>query len=220
MNLFSVAKTFPTEEHALAYWTKTRWPNGVRCLACDLDKCYQIETKGKTGKIARLFECADCGLHFSATTNTLFHDTHLPLQKWFMAIALMTEAKKGISAAQVQRHIGVTYKTAWFMCHRIRQAMQEDSVFTVGGNSKTVEIDEMFVGGRKRLQGHKAGFNAKTVVLGLAERDGNIHMQTLSGAQLLPIREAVKQRLDTETQTVVTDGRTLYRGVIPRAKHV
>jgi hypothetical protein len=70
MNLFSLAKKFPTEEHALAYWMKTRWPNGVL-----------IETKDKTGKPARLFECADCGLHFSATTGTLFHDSHLPLQK-------------------------------------------------------------------------------------------------------------------------------------------
>src|SRR6185437_11350 len=82
MNLFTLAKRFPTEEHALAYWMKTRWPDGVRCLACDCDKCYLIETKGKTGKAARLFECSDCELHFSATTNTLFHDSHMPLQKW------------------------------------------------------------------------------------------------------------------------------------------
>ena len=76
MNLFSLAKAFPTEEHALAYWMKTRWPKGVRCIACDHPKCYLIETKGKTGKPVRLFECADCALHFSATTGTLFHDRH------------------------------------------------------------------------------------------------------------------------------------------------
>src|SRR5260370_29558722 len=157
MNLFSLAKELPTEEHALAYWIKTRWPRGVRCLACDHDKCYLIETKGKTGKPARLFECADCGLHFSATTNTLFHDTHLPLTKWFAVIALMVEGKKGISANQVRRHVGLTYKTAWYVCHRVREAMQEPQSLKLGGESVTVEIDETFVGGRKRGVGVKAG---------------------------------------------------------------
>jgi transposase-like protein len=220
MNLFSLAKTFPTEEHALAYWMKTRWPDGVRCLACDHDKCYLIETKGKTGKVARLFECADCGLHFSATTNTLFHDSHLPLQKWFMAIAIMVEAKKGISASQMRRHIGVTYKTAWYLCHRIREVMQESSNFTVGGSTTTVEIDEMFVGGRKRLQGVKAARSAKSIVLGLAERNGHIHMQTVKSVSLQTIRNTIKTKIDPETPKIVTDGNQLYKGAIPRAKHV
>ena len=140
MNLFALAKSFPTEEHALAYWIKTRWPNGVRCLACDHDKCWLIETKGKTGKVARLFECSDCGLHFSATTNSLFHDTHLPLQKWFMAISIMVEAKKGVSANQMKRHIGVTYKTAWYVCHRIRQAMQEDPNSKVAARPQRLKL--------------------------------------------------------------------------------
>lgn len=219
MNLFTLAKRFPTEEHALAYWIKTRWPDGVRCLACDCGKCYLIETKGKTGRPARLFECSDCGLHFSATTNTLFHDSHMPLQKWFMAISLMTEAKKGISANQMKRHLGVTYKTAWYVCHRIRQAMQEDPSFTVGGPTVTVEIDEMFVGGRKRLHGRK-GTSGKAAVMGLAERDGLIHMQTVKSVSLGFMRDTVNQRLDPSTPKVVTDGKPLYKGVIPRAKHV
>jgi transposase-like protein len=219
MNLFSLAKSFPTEDAALLYWIKTRWPDGVRCFACDHDKSYLIETKGKTGKVARLFECADCGLHFSATTNTLFHDSHLPLQKWFMAIALMVEAKKGISANQLKRHIGVTYKTAWYVCHRIRQAMQEDPSFKVGGPTTTVEIDEMLVGGRKRLHGVKAALKAKTTVLGLAERDGMIHMQKIPNAGLAVLRETYANRVEPDTKRVVTDGNHIYKGVIPRAKH-
>jgi transposase-like protein len=177
MNLYSLAKKFATEEAALLHLIKMRWPNGVRCLACDHDKVYLIETKGKTGKVARLFECADCGLHFSATTNTLFHDSHLPLTKWFAAISLMVDGKKGISASQLGRHIGMTYKTAWHVCHRIREAMQEPKSFKIGGESVTVEIDETFVGGRKRGVGHKAGRDAKTVVLGMAERNGRIHLK-------------------------------------------
>lgn len=219
MNLFQLAKSFPTEDTALLYWIKTRWPDGVRCLACDHDKCWLIETKNKSGKVCRLFECADCGLHFSATTNTLFHDSHLPLQKWFMAISLMVEAKKGISANQMKRHIGVTYKTAWYVCHRIRQAMQEDPSFKVGGPTTTVEMDEMYVGGRKRLHGVKAGKNAKAVVLGLAERNGQIHMQRVNRASLENIRGAVRTKIDPETPKIVTDGNQLYKGAVPRAKH-
>jgi len=167
MNLFSLAKAFPTEQDALAYWIKARWPKGVRCLACDHDKCYVIETKGKTGKSARLFECAECGLHFSATTGTLFHDSHLPLQKWFMAISLMVESKKGISANQVKRHIGVTYKTAWYLCQRIRQAMQETQIDPMGSAGQVVEIDETMVGGKLAETGVKAGLQNKVKVLGI-----------------------------------------------------
>ena len=154
MNLFSLAKAFPTEEAAIEYWIQARWPDGVRCLACDHAKVYRIETKGKTGKPCLLFECADCGLHFSPTTGTLFHDSHLPMQKWFATIALMVESKKGISAAQVARHIGMTYKTAWYLCHRIRQAMQEDKDLVLGGETTTVEIDETYVGGRSMHKGN------------------------------------------------------------------
>lgn len=220
MNLFSLAQAFPTEEAAWAYWLKARWPEGVKCLACGHGVCYQITSKGKTGKVARKFECAECGLHFSATVGTLFHDSHLPLQKWFAAIAIMVESKKGVSAAQMARHIGVTYKTAWYLCHRIRQAMQEGAGFMVGGATSVVEIDEMFVGGRARLTGRLAS-QGKAAVIGLAERDGQIHMERLKdGVKLLPVREAVKRVLDPETPKVITDGRSLYRGVIPRAKYV
>ncbi len=220
MNLFSLAKAFPTEDAALEYWIQTRWPDGVRCLACGQGKIYRIETRGKTGKSCLLFECADCGLHFSPTTNTLFHDSHLPMQKWFATIALMVESKKGISASQVSRHIGVTYKTAWYLCHRIREAMQEDKAMTLGGESTTVEIDETYVGGRKLRQGRKAGKNAKTVVLGIAEREGRIHLQKLDNAQGQSIRPVLDTKLSVETKTVITDGNKLYRSLIPKEKHV
>lgn len=216
MNLFSLAKTFPTEEHALAYWMKIRWPRGIRCLACDHDKCYLIETKGKTKKVARLFECAECGLHFSATTNSLFHDTHMPLQKWFMAISLMVEGKKGISAKQVQRHIGVTYKTAWYVCHRIREAMQEEKALKIGGPQTTVEIDEMFVGGRQR---GKSNNRPKAVVVGLAERDGRIHMQVIKSAKKHDVKPIIDEKLDGQTEKIVTDGAPKFKHMFPKEKH-
>src|SRR5258708_40238207 len=117
MNLLSITKTFATEDQALDYLIKTRWPKGVRCLACDHEKVYAISTHGKTGRPYRKFECAASGLHFSATTGILFHDSHFPLQKRFMAMALMREAKKAISANQIRRPIGVPDKTAATPCN-------------------------------------------------------------------------------------------------------
>src|SRR5579864_6742610 len=187
MNLLAICKTFSTEDQALDYLIKQRWPKGVRCLACDHDKVYRIATKGKTGKPCRLFECADCKLHFSATTGTLFHDSHLPLQKWFMAMALMAEAKKGISANQVARHIGVQYKTAWHLCHRIRKAMEELNKAPLGGQGQIVEVDESFIGGKKLRKGVKAGKDAKVSVLGMVERGGTVHMQTIENCKAAAI---------------------------------
>ncbi len=204
MNLFSLAKAFPTEEAALAYWVTARWPKGVRCLACDHDKCYSIETTGKTGKPVHLFECEECGLHFSATTGTLFHDSHLPLQKWFMAIALMVEAKKGISAKQVQRHIGVTYKTAWYLCHRIRQAMQEGNI-RLGGRGQIVEIDETMIGGRTAGTGVKAGLANKVKVLGIVERGGRVHLQTVPNTKVVTLKPILEANLSPKAARVITE---------------
>jgi hypothetical protein len=125
MNLYSLTRRFPTEKDALDHLVKTRWPKGVRCLACDHGKCWPIESTNKTGGPRHLFQCACCKFQFSATAGTLFHDSHLPLTKWFAAISLMSDAKKGISASQLGRHIGMTYKTAWYVAHRIREAMRE-----------------------------------------------------------------------------------------------
>ena len=156
MNLLNVTQKFRTEDDALDYLIRARWPEGVKCLGCGYDKCYQIATRGKTGKPCRLFECAECKLHFSATTGTLFHDSHLPLTKWFMAMALVSEAKKGVSALQISRHIGVAYKTAWHLMHRIRKAMEELNDTPLGGTGKVIEIDETFLGGKKLGKGVKA----------------------------------------------------------------
>jgi transposase-like protein len=177
MNLLDITRKFKTEDEALDYLVSQRWPNGVTCLACGCAKVYRIDTKGKTGRPYRKYECSDCGLHFSATVGTLFHDSHLPLHKWFMVMALMVEAKKGISALQVSRHIGVQYKTAWHLCHRIRKAMEELNAKPLGSEGQVVEIDETFIGGRKLRKGVKARKDAKITVLGIVEKNGRIHMQ-------------------------------------------
>lgn len=219
MNLLAISQAFSTEDQALDYWVKTRWPKGVRCIACDHAKIYSIATRGKTGKPCRLFECAACGLHFSAITGTLFHDSHLPLRKWFMAMALMCEAKKGISANQVARHLGCQYKTAWYLCHRIRKAMEELNSAPIGGQGKIVEVDETFVGGRKLRKGHKAAVDAKICVLGIAERGGRVHLQRIDNLKAASIRPVLEAKLNPDTDKVVTDSASVYNWIIPAEKH-
>jgi len=215
MNLLNVTKNFKTEDEALDYLIRQRWPNGVRCLACDYDKCYQIATRGKTNKPCRIFECGDCKLHFSATTGTLFHDSHLPLTKWFMAMALMAEAKKGISALQVSRHIGVAYKTAWHLCHRIRKAMQELETAPLGGQGQVLEIDETYLGGKKHRKGVKAGKDAKIAILAIAERGGRVHMQRISNSKAATLKPILKEKVSPKAKQIVTDGHPTYVNIIP-----
>jgi transposase-like protein len=219
MNLLTVTKTFQTEDAALDYLVSQRWPDGVRCLGCDCAKVYRIDTKGKTGRPYRKYECSDCALHFSATTGTLFHDSHLPLQKWFMAMALMAEAKKGISANQVARHIGVQYKTAWHLCHRIRKAMEELNKAPLGGQGQIVEVDETFIGGKKLRKGVKAGKDAKISVLGMVERGGRVHMQTIENCKAAAIRPVLEANLSPNVKQVLTDSASAYSVIIPKDKH-
>lgn len=217
MNLFSLAKAFPDEDAALDYWIKTRWPNGVVCVGCGHSKIYRIVTPNKSGKPVRLFECARCGLHFSPTVGTLFHDTHLPLQKWFAAIALMCEGKKGVSANQMKRHLGVSYKTAWYLCHRIRKAMSEPDTEPLGGQGVTVELDETYIGGRAKGQGKAR--DKKIKVLGIAERGGRVHFQRIDNLQQSTLKPIIEAKINPDTIQIVTDGAPRYLGLIPREKH-
>jgi transposase-like protein len=220
MNLYSLARKFPSEEHALAHLMKVRWPGGIRCLACDHDKCWLIESKGKTGKPRRLFQCAECKFQFSATTGTLFHDSHLPLTKWFAAIALMADAKKGISAMQLMRHIGMTYKTAWYVCHRIREAMTEINPEPLGGQGRIVEIDESFIGGRLPDKHGKPRNSNKIKVFEIAERGGRVHLQTVASLKIESIKPVMDAMIAPDTSKIATDGAKRYLPLVPKDKHI
>lgn len=220
MNLFSLGKMFPTEDAAVEYWIATRWPDGVRCVECDHETVYRINTVGKTRKPSLIFECGKCGLHFSPTAGTLFHDSHLPLQKWFAAIALMCEAKKGISANQLKRHLGVTYKTAWYMAHRIRKAMSEESPEPLGSEGQVVEIDESFVGGRVPLKGATEAKKRKVKVLGIAERGGRVHLRKIKDLKQNSIVPILDATISENASEIHTDGSKRYIGLFPTEKHV
>ena len=145
-SLIDVTQRFGTTEACVAYLEAMRWPNGVECPLCgckNISKFVTNETtrrqRNRKGIVTtvrvparHLYTCLEptCGFQFSPTAGTILHDTHLPLEKWFMAAALMCNAKKGISAKQMERDLGVNYRTAWYLCHRIRKAM-EDSARTI-----------------------------------------------------------------------------------------
>lgn len=127
MNLIDVNKSFATEDQCLDFLEGMRWPDGVRCPVCGADKVSRITRKTVSkNKRDRHYACLEptCKHRFSATAGTVFHRSHLSLTKWFMAIAIVMDAKKGMSALQLQQHLGIgSYRTAWYMVHRIRKAM-------------------------------------------------------------------------------------------------
>lgn len=218
MNLHDVAQVFATEDEAHEHLVKVRWPKGIHCLACDSDRISRITSKGKTGKVRRVLECLECGLQFTATNGTLFHDSHLPLNKWFMAIALICEAKKGISALQLSRHLGVQHKTAWYLNHRIREAMQEQNPKPLGSEGQVVEIDEANLGGKKRNTGVKAGKDAKIKVLGMVERGGRIRLQVIPDAKTKTLKPIIETHVSPKAQ-IATDAACVYGTIIPAERH-
>src|ERR1700676_3223501 len=159
-SLIDVTKQFGTAEACVSYLEKMRWPEGVRCLVCGCDQISKFvtneterERKNRKGIVKtvrvparHLYTCLEptCGFQFSPTAGTIFHDTHLPLSTWFQAVALMCNAKKGLSAKQMERDLGVTYRTAWYLCHRIRKAMEDGAPGLLTG---VVEADEYYPGG-------------------------------------------------------------------------
>src|SRR2546422_1098829 len=140
MNLVELIKDFADESKCRTYLEALRWPDGIVCPHCQSKKVYRIVKRDQ-------LLCASCEYQFSVTVDSIFHDTHLPLWKWFLATCLLCESKKGMSACQIQRSLSVSYKTAWYLCHRIRAAMMEVAPKKLSG---TVEIDETYVGGKKR----------------------------------------------------------------------
>src|SRR5919106_96643 len=118
MTLIDVHTLFSTDEKCREILKRLRWPNGPECPRCK-GKAVQLETEKD------LYYCGECDYQFTVTAGTIFHDTHLPLLKWFVAVYLLCESRKGMSANRIKRVLGISYKTAWYLCHRIRHAMKE-----------------------------------------------------------------------------------------------
>jgi transposase-like protein len=219
MHLIDVTKELATEEQCLAYIEKMRWPNGVRCATCGAKEVSAIARKSNgKNKRAQLYQCLEptCKQQFTATSGTIFHDTHLPLNKWFMAIALIVDAKKGISAKQLERTLQINYRTAWHLSHRIRHAMQSEG----GLLSGTVEIDEVYIGGKQR--GNKGKYTNKDCVLGIRQRGGNLKLVKIPNRTQAEIEDAVLMHVDSSVERIITDDMASYKfsgTALHNAKH-
>jgi len=198
INLVNLIERFGTDEKCRIHLTELRWPQGVKCPRCLWKGVSMIADRNQ-------YDCNVCRYQFSVTSNTIFHDSHLPLWKWFLAIYLMIESKKGISACQVQRTLKITYKTAWFLCHRIRAAMREVSADRLKG---VVEIDETYIGGKStRFAGT---FKNKTCVVGAVQRDGQIRLQVIAHNNRFLVEKFIAGVTDPTCEAIYTDDSNLY----------
>ncbi|MDP3800891.1 IS1595 family transposase [Brevundimonas sp.] len=204
---------FTDADKARAHLEQTRWPHGPVCPHCGVVN-EATAIKGRSAR-AGLYQCNACRDQFTITVGTVFERSKVPLNKWLLATYLMASSKKGISAHQIGRTLGVTYKTAWFMCHRIREAMTEQNPGPMGGPDKTIEVDETYVGGKeanKHVSKRKyhCGSGAKQAVVTLVERDGrarSFHVANVNAKTLRPLIVTQVHR----SSYLMTDGATFYR---------
>ena len=203
-SLFSMMQVFSDEKKCADHFRAVRWPNGVACPHCGSVSVYNL--KDGTHKCGE----KECAMKFSIRKGTIFDDSKVPLQKWFMAIYLATSHKKGISSCQLARDIKVTQKTAWFMLHRIREAITDSRDTQLSG---VVEVDETYVGGKeknkhanKRVKGAQGAGSAKskTVVFGMVERGGDLRLNVIERASEPSVKPVVRSNI-CNTATVNTD---------------
>ncbi|MCH8799904.1 MAG: IS1595 family transposase [Chloroflexi bacterium] len=202
MNLVKLMHEYADETACREYLEELRWPDGLACLRCGSMRISRISTRNQ-------LDCGDCNFRFSVTAGTIFHDSHLPLSKWFLAAYMMMEAKKGISAKQMERTLGIAYRTAWYLCHRIRAAIEEASPVKLKG---IVEIDETFVGGEVRGKGHGYKGN-KAIVVGAVERDGKIILKVVPDRSRKTLHAFAEEAVADEAEAIHTDDWAAYRGI-------
>ena len=220
MNFADLAPYFSNEPKAIEFIESLMWPDGPHCPHCGcVDKQYRIQAKGETRTSARpgLHKCGHCRKQYTVKVGTIFESSKIPMHKWLMVIYLMCSSKKGISAKQIERTIGVSYKAAWFMCHRIRLAMtQEPLVGKLGG---IVEVDETYVGGKRKNKLKKQGKPSrgavdKVQVSTLVERDGDVRSFVMPNAEKGYLQALVRLNVDkAETAHIMTDEHASYVGL-------
>lgn len=224
-NLSKLSKYFANEDEARALLERLRWPNGPVCPRCGGDAPYKLNPKASGKNPARqgLYKCRACKRQFSSTTGTIFESSHVPVSKWLLAIHLLSASKKGMSAHQLHRMLGVTYRAAWFMAHRLRYAMAEDG--TLAKLSGIVEADETYVGGRRRIGPTNKADRAKlatgrpgpkdkklTPVVALVERRGRVRVFPVERVDGRTLQEAIRSRVHLNAH-MMTDDLKSYHGL-------
>lgn len=232
-SLIQIQQELGTEEQCLSFLEALRWPEGVTCLSCgskSISKYIAVGRAkrdkqgvltGERGPDRHLYNCHDCNEQFTAKCGTIFNDSHLPLRTWMLAVAVMCNAKKGVSAKQLQRDLGVSYKTAWYLSHRIREAMMTGN-WTDEKMTGTVEADETYIGGKydKRLKRTRWD---KPAVFGIREREtGRVfarHMPILSSKNIMG---AIRETVSPDAKAIYTDESRYYgtaAGVVKNHRH-
>lgn len=214
LNLTTLARILSSEDEAIAFFERIRWPNGPICPRCGSEESYKITSKPGTKRPARagLRKCKACRKPFTVRIGTVFEESKIPMRYWLGAMHLMTSSKKGVSSRQIARELGVTVKTAWFITHRVREAMKEGTI--AGMLSGAVEADETYVGGKPRYKGtSKPGRGTKKKpVMVLVERDGRAVSKPIDRVDGKTLRGEVK-RVVAEDSVIVTDEYSAYAGV-------
>ena len=209
IDLPTLIEKFSDEAACHAYLEALRWPDGLACPGrngdgCGSDRVVRLKKR-------RLFECQECGYQFSTRVGTIFHDSKLPLWKWFLTVYIMVQSKKGISANQIKRMLGISYKTAWYLCHRIRAAMKDDSGEKLTG---VIEIDESYVGGHSRYPDHDYNrFGSKSIVMAAVERGGRVRLGVIDNKGKKTIHEWVRDVTADDAEAFFTDEYKSYDGI-------
>ena len=207
-NLVNLIEHYGNDKKCRQYLEALRWADGIKCPRCGSDKTSHIEKRDQ-------YDCDQCRYQFSITAGTIFHDSHLPIWKWFLAIYLMTESKKGISANQLKRSLGVSYKTAWYLCHRVRKAMED--VTSKPKLDGIVEVDETFIGGRYDKR-RKRGPWEKQPVMGLLQRNGSFEARTIPTTGKRILVGIINDRIDKKA-TIMTDELRAYKSLNKTFNH-
>jgi transposase-like protein len=202
IDLVSLIERYRNESKCRDYLEELRWPDGIVCPRCASSNVSTIAEREQ-------YHCLSCQYHFSITSGTIFHDSHLPLWKWFLAAYMMIESKKGVSANQIKRTLNISYKTAWFLCHRIREAMTVDNPIPL---SKIVEVDETWVGGKRKGVGHGYKGN-KVVVAGAAQRDGEARLEVIDDRTREVLHQFIKKHVAPDAEAIYTDDWPAYDGI-------
>ncbi|SRR5260221_4455914 len=202
MNLVKLIEQYGNDEQCRARLTVLRWPDGVECPRCQCKSVSRVFDRDQ-------YDCNACRYQFSVTSGTIFHDTHLSLTKWFLAIYLMTESKKGISALQMKRTLGVAYQTAWHLCHRIRRAMRDANCELLRG---IVEVDETWVGGKMDRMGRGWKGN-KAIAIGAVQRGGKLRLQVIANASKKTLHKFIADNTAPDVEAIYTDELPAYTGI-------
>ena len=208
MTLIEVHTLFSTDEKCREILSRLRWPNGPECPRCKTTEIVRLGTHKE------LYWCRECDYQFSVTVGTIFNDSHLALSKWFVAAYLICESRKGISANQIKRILGVSYKTAWYLCHRIRAAMADRERKLFGG---IVEVDETYIGGKKPQRYGKKNpggrSHDKDIVVGFRQRGGDVRYIKANDVSAATLYKLIQENVSQDVDLIMTDEFAAY----PRA---